>query len=296
MIRLLEKYREASAKEMTMAEWWERARPLVGSAMRHLLAVLVIVFFAFPVYWIVSVSLKTSMDAWSFPPKWVWVPTLENYRALFQTHPFARYYMNSFIVVLGSLVIGAPLGTLAAYGLARFEFPLKDNLAFWVLSQLMLPPIAVAIPFYLMLNKLKLLHTYLGLILVYTTFVMPFITWMMKSFFESLPIEAEEAALVDGYNRFQVFRLIALPQVLGSLFSVCLLAATMAWGEFLFALLYTNVQTQTSTVAVTTFWTDRQIFWGQIAGAGVLAALPMVIVGVAIQKYLIRGLTYGAMK
>jgi multiple sugar transport system permease protein len=205
------------------------ARSVLGRVTQYVLAIGVFVFFAFPVYWIVTLSLKATEDTWGSNPKWfVFTPTLVQYRDLFAGMNFLMYYRNSLIIVVGALAISLLFGVPLGYALARFPWKKKKDISFFVLSQLMLPPAAVALSFYLLISQLGLLRTLFGPMIVYVVFTMPFIAWMMKGFFEALPIELEEAALVDGCTRFEAFRRIVLPLVTGSLTSTTKLAAITA--------------------------------------------------------------------
>jgi multiple sugar transport system permease protein len=256
----------------------------------------VFVFFAFPIVWTVLLSFKTDNDAWVTPPKWLFTPTLDQYVGLFNAWPFLTYYGNSFVVLCGSLLVSVALGVPLAYALARFPIRRKNDLSFFILSQLMMPPAAVIVPFYLIADQLGILKTLWAPILVYIAFTLPFIAWIMKGFFDTLPVSIEEAALVDGASHFQVFWYVVLPLVLGSLSSTVMLASITIWNEFFFALVMTGASTYTVPVSIIGLWTQYTVFWGQIAAGGVLISLPIVAMGLAVQRYLVRGLTLGAVK
>jgi multiple sugar transport system permease protein len=281
---------------------WSRAgvglRPRVWSALAlHVAALLVFVFFAFPVVWLVLLSLKTDQDAFANPPKLIFTPSLVQYTSLLDRVPFLLFYRNSLIVVCLALVASILLGVPLGYSLARFRWKRKNDISFFILSQLMIPPAGVVLPLYLLCQQLGILKTLWAPVLVYTLFSTPFIAWMMKSFFESLPVEIEEAGLVDGASRFQVFRYIALPLIIGQLTSTTMLAAVTTWNEFFFALILTGATTYTVPVAITTLHTTLQLVrWGQIAAGGVLISLPIVVLGILAQRTLVRGLTLGAVK
>lgn len=264
--------------------------------IRYVLIVLVFLFFAFPVYWLVTLSLKADADAWVLPPQWTFAPTLAHYQKLITTWPFFTYYKNSLVVVCGALFVSVLLGVPLAYALARFKWRQKRNISFIILNQLMLPPAAVVVPFYLICRQLGILHTLWAPMFVYVAFTLPFITWIMKGFFENIPHEIEEAALVDGAGSFQVLWHIVLPLVLGALSSTTLLAGITIWNEFFFALVLTGSSTYTAPVAIMGLWTQYTVYWGSIAAGGVLISLPIVIIGMIVQRYLVTGLTLGAVK
>ena len=263
---------------------------------RYMLVILVFLFFAFPIYWLATLSFKADVDAWVLPPKWTFAPTLEHYQKLITTWPFFTYYLNSFIVVCGALFVSVLLGVPLAYALARFKWRQTRNISFIILNQLMMPPAAVVVPFYLICRQLGILQTLWAPMLVYVAFTLPFIAWIMKGFFESVPHDIEEAALVDGAGNFQVLWHIVLPLVLGALSSTTLLAAITIWNEFFFALVLTGTTTYTAPVAIMGLWTQYTVYWGSIAAGGVLISLPIVILGLIVQRHLVTGLTFGAVK
>ena len=278
-----------------------RARPARlpftwSAAARYVLIVLVFLFFAFPIYWLATLSFKVDADAWVIPPKWIFAPTLEHYQKLITTWPFFTYYLNSFIVVCGALFVSVLLGVPLAYALARFKWRQTRNISFIILNQLMMPPAAVVVPFYLICQQLGILQTLWAPMLVYVAFTLPFIAWIMKGFFESIPHDIEEAALVDGAGSFQVLWHVVLPLVLGALSSTTLLAAITIWNEFFFALVLTGTTTYTAPVAIMGLWTQYTVYWGSIAAGGMLISLPIVIVGLIVQRHLVTGLTFGAVK
>jgi multiple sugar transport system permease protein len=274
----------------------QRKKPLIKMLVANILSLIIVLVFVFPIYYLVVSSLKTVRQMWHIPYLWFFQPTLENFTSLFTTRSFGQYYMNSFIVVTANVAISLLIGIPAAYGLARCNIRGKEKISFWMLSQLMLPPVAGLVPFYLLIRYLGLLHTRLALIIVYLSFNLPFVTWLMKGFFESLPKVLEEAALVDGCSRWRSFIHIAIPLSLPGIFSTTLICILLTWNEFLLALALTGSKTYTLPVVITTFWTDRVILWGQICAAGVLIVIPIIIFGLIIQKYLVAGLTMGAVK
>jgi multiple sugar transport system permease protein len=264
--------------------------------VRYALVALVLLFFMFPVVWLVMLSFKSDNEAWVVPPRWLFTPTLVQYQGLLTNWPFLTYYRNSVIVVFGCLLVSISLGLPLGYSLARFPWKRKNDMSFFIVSQLMLPPEGVIVPFYLICQQLGILRTLWAPMLVYITFTLPFIAWIMKGFFEALPPEIEEQAMVDGASRIQVLRHIVLPLVLGALFSTTMLAALTAWNEFFFAFILTGAATYTAPVGIVGLWTEYTVYWGQIAAGGVLIALPVIVFGLFVQKFLVRGLTLGAVK
>ena len=241
-------------------------------------------------------SIKTEVDALSFPPKWIFLPTLKNYAEIFRTSPLVGYAFNSLIVA--SLNTGASLvlGSMAAYGLARFKFRGADNIAFWILSIRMMPPVAAIIPIYAIMKSLRILDTPWCLVITYLTFNLPFVVWMMKGFFEDIPREIEESALIDGCSEFGVFRKIALPLAAPGLAATAILAFIFSWNEFLFALILTGTKAVTLPVGIIGYMKETGINWGYMTAGGILALIPVIIFTILVQKHLVKGLTLGALR
>lgn len=260
-----------------------------------LLLILVCILCVFPLFWMILISLKTSVQTYD-PSIWFFMPTLENYRAIFEDRNMLDYLKNSAIVVLLTTVISLFIGAMAAYGFARFEFKKKENRAFWVLSLRMLPAIATVIPFFVMASLLKVLDTHLVLIIAYMLFNIPFTIWMMRSFFEEIPVDLEEAALVDGASRFMSFVRVVLPLALPGLIATAIFCIINSWNEFVFALFLTSAQAGTLPTTVTIFLSVSGVVWGEMSAVGVVTILPVLLFAMIVQKYMIRGLTFGGVK
>jgi multiple sugar transport system permease protein len=241
------------------------------------------------------VSLRRRVDV--LQPGKIFAPlTFENYRALFGLGGITDFFRNSIIVVVFSTIISLILGSLAAYGFARYSWKKREDRAFWVLSQRFLPPMAVVIPYFLMASLAGLLDTSLVLIICYTTFNIPFTIWMMRGFIEDLPIELEEAAFVDGCTRFKTIMRIVLPLVLPGMAATAIFCVINSWNEFVFANYLTSIHAKTVPTSVMMYLSVSGVKWGEMAATGVLAVLPVLVFAVAVQKYMIRGLTFGAVK
>jgi len=260
--------------------------------------VVVVVFFIilFPPVVLFLTSIKNEVDSISFPPKWIFIPTLRNYTEIFQTSPFGGYVLHSLIVASLNTALVLTLGSLAAYSLARFKFKGSDNIAFWILSIRMMPPVAAIIPIYIIMRNLHLLDTPWSLIITYLTFNLPFAVWMMRSFFREIPREIEESALVDGCSVAGAFRSIALPLVAPGLVATGILTFIFSWNEFLFALILTGSKAVTLPVGITGYMKETGIEWGYMTAGGVLALIPVIVFTVLVQKHLVKGLTMGALK
>jgi multiple sugar transport system permease protein len=253
-----------------------------------------------PVYWMVTISLKTEGDQFAVPPRWfLFTPTLAHYIDAFFTRSFGQYMVTSAIVSVLSTLCAMVIGTLAAYGLARFRLPaqLDRRLSLWVLSTRMFPPIVTAVPIFLMMRDLRLLNTLTSLVVVYTAFNLPFVVWMMRGFFQELPRELEEAAMIDGDSRLGALARVVLPLAAPGLAATAVFCLIMSWNEFLFALVLTQTDSaMTLPVGIAGRVTQYEIKWGVMSAAGVVAMMPILIFAMAVQRYLVRGLSLGAVK
>lgn len=260
-----------------------------------LLLILVSLICVFPLFWMLLISLKTSAQTYD-PSVWIFKPTLENYRAVFEDRNALMYLKNSVIVVLSTTVVSIFAGGLAAYGLARFQFRGKENLAFWVLSLRMLPAVATVIPLFVMASFLRVLDTRLVLVVSYMLFNIPFTIWMMRSFFEEIPVDLEEAAFVDGASRLYAFLKIVLPLARPGLIATAIFCIIHSWNEFVFALFMTSAKAATLPTTVTIFLSVSGVVWGEMTAIGVVTILPVLVFAMIVQKYMIRGLTFGGVK
>lgn len=253
-----------------------------------------------PVYWMVTISLKNEVDQFATPPRWfAFSPTLAHYSDAFLTRSFGQYLVTSATVATVSTVCAVMIGTLAAYGLSRFRLRggLDRRLSVWILSTRMFPPIVSAVPLFLMMRDLALLNTITSLVIVYTAFNLPFVVWMMRGFFQELPRELEEAAMVDGDSRLGALVRIILPLVTPGLAATAVFCLIMSWNEFLLALVLTQTDAaMTLPVGIAGRVTQYEIKWGVMSAAGVVAMLPILVFALAVQRYLVRGLSLGAVK
>jgi multiple sugar transport system permease protein len=265
------------------------------SLVRGVLITAICFGFLFPFLWMVLVSFRNRVDV--LQPGNFFAPfTLLNYRTLYTQGALPVYFRNSVIVAVFTTVISLILGSLAAYGFARFNWKKREDRAFWVLSQKFLPAMAVVIPYFLMASLAGLLDTRLILIICYTTFNIPFTIWMMRGFIEDLPMELEEAAFVDGCNRFQVLLRIVFPLVLPGMTATAIFCVINSWNEFVLANFLTSIHSKTVPTSVMMYLSVSGVKWGEMAATGVLAVLPVLIFAICVQKYMIRGLTFGAVK
>jgi multiple sugar transport system permease protein len=256
--------------------------------------ILLCAYVLFPFLWMVSVSFRTKADIFD-PGNLAASFTTVNYEKIFGAG-IPRLFVNSAVIAVLSTLISLIFGSLAAYGFARFRWKKRESRAFWVLSQRFLPPMAVIVPYYMMASLLRVIDTHLLLIICYTTFNLPFTMWMMRGFIEDLPRELEEAAMVDGCTRAGTIRRIILPLSLPGMVATAIFCVINSWNEFVFANFLTAVQAKTVPTSVMTYLSVSGVQWGEMAATGVLAVLPVLFFAILVQKYMIRGLTFGSVK
>jgi len=254
----------------------------------------------FPIYWIGVNSIKADIDIFAVPPLWVdFKPTFKHYVAALIERPFLVYALNSLIIAASTTLVSLVLGTMAGYALARFSYPgkMRHNVSFWILSTRMMPPIVGIIPLFVLFGNLNLLDTRTAVVIAYTTFNLPFVTWMMKSYFREIPVELEEAAIVDGDTRWGAFIRVALPLAKPGLAATAIFSLIVAWNEFLLALTITlTEQSVTLPVGIAGRITQYNTYWGEISAAGFLASVPIIVFAFMVQRHLVRGLSFGALK
>ncbi len=252
-----------------------------------------------PVYWMINTSLKTQVEVFASPPTlYPQKAVLENYVSLFTRRNLGAYLLNSVIIVAGSVSLAMAMGSLAAYALARFHLGhLQERISFWVLATRMIPAVAIVVPIFLMLQYLGLINKYPGLILVYTAMNLPFVVWMMRSFFQEIPVDLEEAALVDGATRLRSFWDIVLPLAAPGLVATAIFSVIVTYNEFFFALILTSTPAAaTLPVGTAALIGKTQTLFGEMAAAGVVATIPLIAFALLVQRHLVRGLTMGAVK
>ena len=253
--------------------------------------------WVFPIFWSVLNSLKTDQDVLAYPPKLVFLPTLEAYReVLFGSGSILPNLISSFVLSIGTTIITMLMAVPAAYALARLRFGGKNFAGFYVLATQMLPPVGIIIPYFLVLRNIGWIDTYQGIILIYLSFSLPFAIWLLVSYFEDIPFEMEEAAYLDGASRMRTLWRIIIPQVRGGVAVTIVFVFLNAWNEFLFAVVLSGNTVRPVTVAMFNFVSVEQTLWAKLAAVSVLAMLPVVILGVIAQKNIVKGLTVGAVK
>jgi multiple sugar transport system permease protein len=270
-------------------------RRLLRLGMRYAAAVVLAIIFLFPIYWLFMISFKTPAEIFAYPPVW-WPANFQfaNYAVLFKDGDVV-VVANSLVIAGVSTLLSMVLGTMAAYSLVRFHTG-GENLAVWIISQRMMPPIAIVFPVFLIFVWFGLVDTYTGLILLYTAFNLPYVIWMMRGYISEVPIELEESARVDGCTRLGVLLKVVFPMVRTGLFATAVFTFVFAWNEFLFALVLTRTEVVTYPVQVTHYFGGQSNFWAKIAALSVLGTLPIFVAVAGLQRFLVRGISMGAVK
>ena len=261
------------------------------------LTILVFLFFMIPIYWLVITSLKYGRDAFNIPPQWFFfTPTLNNYIDALANSKSLMYIRNSLIITTLSTLLSLVLGVPAGYAIARTKWKLLNASSFFFLILLMIPPTAMLIPFYLIMRDVHLLGTYWAVILLDAAFNASFVVWMMRSYFKDVPIEMEEAALVDGASRLSAFLQVALPLSVPGIISSALYCVIYSWNDFIFALMLTSPQTKTIPLGILASFSSADVSWGQMTTLSVFAIIPAVVISLFLNRYFVQGLTMGATK
>jgi multiple sugar transport system permease protein len=308
-----------SVTEPSARQKWFAGILVVGYALITLL----------PLFWIIATGFKSSQDSIAYPPKIVFQPTVEGYVNLFTTQTrlnskaaaeprdelswyeqlvrkkgntivgpsrFSERFFNSVIIGFGSTFFAIVLGTASAYAFSRFRVPLKDDLLFFILSTRMMPPIAVAIPIFLMFRHLGLNDTHAGMILLYTAVNLSLAVWLINGFIDEIPVEYEEAALIDGYTRFQAFYKVVLPQAATGIASTAIFCLIFSWNEYAFAVLLTSGTAQTAPPFIPTIIGVAGQDWPAVAAGATLFLLPVMVFTIFLRRHLLRGITFGAVR
>lgn len=278
----------------------ERKFSIIWYGSLALILLFTVVWTLFPMFWMLSTSLKTNLDVFDVPPSlWPEEPSIQSYKNLiFGATPIYKYFINSVITSLGTVLISIVLATLAGYALSRLRFRFRKAISIGVLVTQMFPLVVLLIPLYLLYIKTHLLNTYTGLILGFTSFTIPFGIWMVKGFVDSVPVEIEEAAMVDGCSRFQAMRMVVLPLILPGIVATGVFAFLDAWNNLLFPLTLVNdIDMKTLPPGmILSFGGEFKHDWSGMMAASTIISVPVVLVFVLLQRYLVEGLTGGAVK
>lgn len=263
--------------------------------MLQALAVVLALLALAPFLWLLLMSFKTNAEIFRFPPRFFFEATLGNYAALW-TSEFRGSFVNSLVVSVVSTFLSLLIGVPAAYALSRWTARGGGAITLWILASRMAPPIAFTIPYFLVYRHLELLDTLTGLVIIYLTFNLSLVIWMMRPFYDQLPRSLEEAAWIDGATLWQGFTRIILPLSGPGLAATAILCFLFAWNDFFFALILTRSEAMTAPVAVVNFMNYEGWEWGRIAAGGTMVMLPVLVFSFVVRKYLVHGLTGGALK
>lgn len=270
----------------------------LGHRVRILAGIIVSIVFLFPIYWMVLTSFKQQVDIFTNPPRFLFTPTIATYVEYMKRADILGRIVNTIIVASSSALFSMVVGTMAGYALARIRLKGAQTVGLMILLSRGVPPIALAVPMFLVARKLGLTDKHITLILAYSTFLIPYVMWLMRSFFLSLPKELEESAMIDGCSRYGAFFKIILPISLPGLLSTLIFSMILAWEELLFALVLTNRHASTIPVAIAGIAGDsvNGANWGALTAVGTITVVPVVVFALLVQKWLIKGLADGATK
>jgi multiple sugar transport system permease protein len=273
-----------------------RARKRRPPILRYLFLALIVIFVLAPLYWVFVTSIKPSDDYLATPPVWFPAqPTIVHYAAALFAYRGLQGLINSLIISVSATILSCVFGTLMAYSLARFNTG-GQHLSFWVLSQRFLPPIAIVLPIFLNYRVLGLNDTHFGLILAYTVFTLPVSVWMMFAYFRQMPRSLEEAALVDGCTRWTSFWRVAVPLATPGIVAAAVFTFIACWTEFFFALVLTSRNAYTLPTVFRAFLSFQGAQYGEASALAIVSLVPSIVLGVLVQKHLVRGLTLGAIR
>ena len=271
----------------------------LGSGIEIVLLALFMIVMLFPVVWMLETALKETKDIYAVPAKvFSFSPTLDHFKNVFGSDsPVLKGFLNSVIVAGSSTVIATVLGVPAAWAYSRFTLKAKKDQLFFILSTRFMPPVVVVIPVFLMFRDLTLLDTRLGLILVYSAFNLPFTIWMMKGFIDEVPAEYEEAAMLDGFSRFEAFWRVTMPLLIPGIAATAVFALIFSWNEFVFSIfLITDPDTRTAPSAIAGLIGGTTIDWGLVAASAMTFAVPVLVFAFLVRKHLVAGVTLGAVR
>lgn len=273
-----------------------KKKKIISKAFIHLLLISFSIVSLFPLYWLLTTSLKPSMDVFSLDLLGFFKPSLENYKTVLFKDNYPTYLLNSIITSTATVLITMPIGAMAGYAFARLKMKRKDSWFFMILTTRMAPAVTFAVPIYLLMVAAGLIDNTVGLVAVYVFSNLALSIWLTRSFFEDVPKEIEESAMVDGVTKFGAFIRFAVPIASGGLVATAILIFIFSWNEFFFASILTQNTAKTFTVHLTSFFGSKRILWGELAAASTLGSSIPVLFALMLKKYLIRGLTMGAVK
>jgi ABC-type glycerol-3-phosphate transport system permease component len=273
-----------------------KTKKRVVTIIAYALSIFAVIVTLFPIFWIFTISIKTQKDAFAMPPVWFFKPIWSNYFKIWQTAGFAQAYQNSIIITIVGVILAIICAVPAAYAMNRLSFKGKKFLSIWLLVSYMFPEFLFIIPMYILYQRTGMYDTQLGLALVYQAFALPFAIWLLRGFFKDVPVDLEDAARIDGCTRLQTLRQVYLPLTAPGIAATAILTAIWIWNELTIALALTFDSAKTVTVAVAGFRGYASIDWGGMTAASIVSIIPMLIFAAIAQRYIVEGLTLGAVK
>ena len=279
-----------------------RSRVRLKKRMAHfacgVLVAVLLVFVLFPLLWVISTALKTKAETFASPPTFIpQEPTLQNFISIWKTRNFVTYYRNSIFVSVATTVICLALANLAAYGFSRFRMRFGNSLLMFILVSQMVPGVLFVIPYFIMMGKLGLINSHMALIVAHTSFALPFTTWMLHGYYNSIPKSLDEAGMIDGCSRVQVFVRIVLPLTMPGNMATLIFAFMQSWNEYLFSVsLVTVDRMYTIPVGIAMFMGEYQTQWNELMAASLLASVPIILLYLLVDKHVIGGLTAGSFR
>ena len=262
------------------------------------LLILVVIVMLFPFVWMLSTSLKPPEEIFAPAPQWIPTnPTLQNFDYILGRTSFPRYFLNSVVVALVTMVVSVAVTVFAGYALSRYNFRGKQTFSLWLLVSQMFPPMLLIVPIFVLMLETGLYNTHAALVITYGTFALPFSTWMMRSYFDTVPLDLEEAAMVDGCTRLQALGRVVLPLASPGIATVALFVFILAWQEYMFALTLTRTtEMRTLPVGISLFLGEYRVLWGSLMAGSVVVTIPVILLFGYLQRYIVQGLTLGAVK
>ena len=257
--------------------------------------ILMCIWAVFPLFWMIIISVKERIYTYD-PSVWIFKPVFDNYITVFTEKDFGKFLMNSAVVSVATTILALFFGTLAAYGFSRFKVKHMQGMMFFLLGIRMIPSVAIVIPIFVIARFARLLDTRILLIVTYMIFNIPFTVWMMKGFFDEIPKELEEAGKVDGCTTFQSLYKIILPVIQPGLIATSIFCIISSWNEFVYALFLTSIKSVTTPTIVQMFLSIQGVAWGEMSAVGTVAIMPVLVFAMIVQKNMIRGLSFGAVK
>lgn len=273
---------------------WTRRR--VETAAAYGVVTGAVILFLFPIGWTILTSIKSETQAFQIPPVWVFWPTLENYATVFRLQPFFTYFGNTLVVTVVTTTLSLTAGTLAGYSLARFPFPGKRGMATLVFTTRMMPPMVLLVPLAVFWRILGLTDSLSALVMTYNIFNVPFVTWLMWGFFQGVPVELEEAAMVDGTTRLGALWRVVLPLAKPGLLVAVIFCVLYSWNEFAVGLILTTFKAKTAAVGAAEFVQADATLWGPINAVATLLMIPVFVFAPAIRNHFVKGITVGALQ